>query len=510
MKKRFSVPILLLAAIPIAAFASGSGGEGDDILGKMSMLVLQLGIIVLAARCAGLLFRKLPVPTVLIELTIGIIIGPHLLGAFPLPGFADGLFPLPENSSIPVTQELYGIAIIASIIMLFSAGLETDLALLLRFSFVGLAVGSGGVIASFAAGSLVAMYFFHWEFLDPRVLFLAVMGVSTSMGIIARILSEKRKMDSPEGVTVLASAVVDDTLGIIALTVVTGVVASTAAGAALAADAGPSASAAWVVGKAVLVWLGFTAAGILFASPLAKVIKKFKTVTFISIFALGLALILAGIFEKAGLAMIIGAYIMGLCLSKTDLADTVRDALEVINSFFVPVFFVVMGMLVDLSAVLSKEVLTFGALYSLAMIAAKVFGCGVPTLFFNFNRTGALRIGMSMVPRGEVTFIIAGIGLSSGVLDASLFGAAILMVLACDLISPPLIALVYSSKGKGVKKDFLLRQTVATPIDVASSELTGLLESRVVQAFRAEGFFVHSISIDGRNVYHLRKDEIQI
>jgi Kef-type K+ transport system membrane component KefB len=221
MKKysSLSVPLLLLSIIPVAALAGGQGG-GEDVPAIMSRLVLQLGIIVLAARFAGLLVQKFAVPSVLIELGIGIIIGPHLLGAIALPGFSGGVFPLASETGISVSNELYAIATIASIIMLFSAGLETDLALLLRFSLTGLAVGAGGVIASFILAAFVVTHFFHWQLSDPRVLFMAVMCVSTSLGIVARILSEKRKMDSPEGVTILASAVIDDMLGIVALTVV--------------------------------------------------------------------------------------------------------------------------------------------------------------------------------------------------------------------------------------------------------------------------------------------------
>jgi len=513
MKKLFSLPkpVLLLLAVPFAALASGGSGN-EDVPTLMSHLVLQLGIIVLAARLAGLLIQKIKVPSVLIELGIGIIIGPHLLGGIPLPqiGYDFGIF-APETgipaTGIPVTNELYAIATIASIIMLFSAGLETDLSLLLRFSITGLAVGTGGVIASFCLASLVVTQYFHLPLSHPTVLFMAVMCVSTSLGIVARILSEKRKMDSPEGVTILASAVIDDMLGIVALTVVTGILGASAG----LGEGGSTMDQVLSVGKSIAVWLFCTAMGILFAGQLARAIKKFKSVIYISIVALGLALVLASIFQMAGLAMIIGAYVVGLSLSKTDLTDTVRDTLEIVNSFFVPVFFVVMGMMVNVHAVLSKEVLIFGALLSLAMICAKVIGCGLPTFFFNFNRLGALRIGMGMVPRGEVSFIIAGIGLSSGVLSQSMFGAGVMMVLACAIVSPPIVSALFSSSRKGVKKERYVRQTVSTPVAVPTHELTGLLELRVVQAFRSEGFFVHAISLGGHNsVYHLRKNTTHI
>jgi fructose-specific phosphotransferase system IIA component len=116
-----------------------------------------------------------------------------------------------------------------------------------------------------------------------------------------------------------------------------------------------------------------------------------------------------------------------------------------------------------------------------------------------------------MVPRGEVSFIIAGIGLSLGKLSPSMFGAGVMMVLACAIVSPPMVSMLFSSPKKGVRKDLAVRQTASTPIAVPTHELTGLLELRLVQAFRAEGFFIHAISLDSHNtVYHLRKNAIHI
>jgi len=115
-----------------------------------------------------------------------------------------------------------------------------------------------------------------------------------------------------------------------------------------------------------------------------------------------------------------------------------------------------------------------------------------------------------MVPRGEVSFIIAGIGLSFGFLNEQMFGAGVLMVLACAVAAPPLVSMLFASPKKGVKKEFQVRHTVSTPVAVPTRELADLLELRVVQAFRSEGFFVHSISLEGHSVYHLRKNDIHI
>jgi fructose-specific phosphotransferase system IIA component len=225
---------------------------------------------------------------------------------------------------------------------------------------------------------------------------------------------------------------------------------------------------------------------------------------------MGLALVAAGVFQMAGLAMIIGAYIVGLSLSKTDLSDTVRDSMEVVYNFFVPIFFIVMGMLVDLRAFMNREVIIFGLIYSIVAVVAKVIGCGIPSMFLNFNRLGALRIGMGMVPRGEVTLIIAGIGLSTNFLAPKFFAAGILAIFVTIIISPPLISMLMRIDRNGTKKTFLIRDTVSTFFKFDCPELTGLLEMRLIQSFRSEGFYMHSVFIDDHNVYQMRKDETLI
>jgi fructose-specific phosphotransferase system IIA component len=144
------------------------------------------------------------------------------------------------------------------------------------------------------------------------------------------------------------------------------------------------------------------------------------------------------------------------------------------------------------------------------VIIAKLLGCGLPTLLFNFNFRGMMRIGLGMAPRGEVAFIVAGVGLSQNILVAKYFGAGIMMILLVDFISAPIVNMIYKGDEKGTKKTFNVRETVTTPVDFASRSLTELVEQRLIRAFRAEGFFAHAIVIDRRNIYHLRKNETLI
>ena len=236
----------------------------------IAVLALQIGIILFAARFFGKLAQKCKIPAVLGELVAGIIIGPYILGGIGinLHGFENGIFPLIEGSSIPVSLSLYAIATIGSIILLFMSGLETDLNQFFRYSVAGTLVGLGGAVVSFLFGNWMGMWMLNVGFMDPRCLFLGILCTATSVGITARILSERKSIDSPEGTTILAAAVIDDVLGIIALAIVMGIVGASGV---------QGGSVDWAnIGKIALksfgVWLGITALGLLFAHKNAQMV----------------------------------------------------------------------------------------------------------------------------------------------------------------------------------------------------------------------------------------------
>ena len=479
-------------------------GEAVPITETMSELVLQLGLLIFAVRAGGTLVRKFGIPSVLGELLAGVIIGPFALGGIGLPGFPYGIFPMAEGT-VPVSTALYGFATVASIILLFASGLETDLGLFLRYSVAGGIVGIGGVVFSFAFGNLVGVYLLGASFMDPRCLFLGILSTATSVGITARILSDQRKMDSPEGVTILAAAVFDDVLGIIMLAVVLGIVAVISGG-------GESLSA-FAIGaiafKAFGIWLAFTALGLVFSKRIAAFLKQFKQSFDFSVLALGIALVLAGVFEKQGLAMIIGAYIAGLSLSKTDIATVIQERIRGLYEFFVPVFFAVMGMMVDVRQIIQPQVLIFGGIYTAAAIVAKVIGCGGPALALGFNAKGALRIGTGMVPRGEVALIIAGIGLSSGILDDKLFGVVILMTLVTTLVAPPFLNAALKIPGPGTIKPAKGDESTSVSWDFPSDEIADLVVDTLLKDLRMEGFYVQMMNIDD-GLSQARKGDIAL
>ena len=490
---------LLIAFLPLTVFAE----EGSGIAARVTPLVIQIGVILFAVRIGSALAQRIGVPTVLGELLAGIVIGPYALGALPLPGFPAGLF-AGSMGELAVSTELYGIATIASILLLFVSGLETDLSLLLRYSVAGGIIGIGGVVVSFATGDLLGMALFRTTAMDPRALFLGIMSTATSVGITARILSDRRKMDSPEGVTILAAAVFDDVLGIVFLAAVMGIAALTREGSG---EALPWGSILAIAGRAFGFWLGFTALGLLLSKQIARFLKSFRNPAYFSILALGLALILAGIFEKQGLAMIIGAYVLGISLSKSDISHVILDKTHGLYEFLVPLFFAVMGMLVNVWQLLEPAVLVGGLAYSLVSVVSKFVGCGLPALFLGFNGKGALRIGAGMVPRGEVALIVAGIGLSGGLLNEEEFGMAILMTLFTTIAAPPVLSAALRLPGRGTRAVEKGAEAEASVYNFPSEDLAVLVSDRLVRDLQEEGFFVQLMNV-GNGIVQVRKDDI--
>ncbi len=473
-----------------------------DITEIITDLVFQLALIIFAARIFGKLAVRVGIPSVLGELVAGIIIGPFALGGIALPGFSHGLFGIIDPLAGAVSPELYAFAQIASIILLFASGLETDLSLFIKYSVSGGIIGIGGVVISFFFGAGCAAFILPMlgiecsGLFDVKCLFLGIMSTATSVGITARILSDKKKMDSPEGVTILAAAVFDDVLGIVLLAVVMGIVAALGTGKTL------SGSTIGIIAlKAFGIWLLATVGFILLSKKIARFVRFFGDATDFSIAALGVAFLLAGFFEKEHIAMIIGAYTTGLALSGTDIAPVIQEKIHSLYKFFVPIFFAVTGMSVDITKLFSKSVMICGGIYTLVAIFSKLLGCGLPALGLGFNIKGGFRIGAGMIPRGEVALIIAGIGLTAKdaaglpIVNQDLFGVVILMTLVTTIIAPPILNVSLSIKGRGTKKEISNEESQIFEWNFNNQELTHLVMDILLRDLRAEGFYVQMMNI---------------
>ena len=414
---------------------------------EITRLVFQLAIILAAAKVGGEVSQRfLKTPPVLGELAAGIIIGPFALGGVDFPGVGPLFEHLAEEAggegaAIPVSSELWAIAQVGSIVLLFAAGLETDLRQFLRYARPATLVAAGGVLAPFVFGvGLTVAFGYADDLTDGPALFVGAVLTATSIGITVRVLGDIRGLGTPEGVTILGAAVLDDVLGILILTIVLGL---TSTGELSATSVG------FVAFKTIGFWLALTGIGILLSRHISKAFDKFQVTGSALALSLALAFLAAGAAESFGLAMIIGAFSIGLALSGTDLAHNLDEPLRAVYAALVPIFFVVMGMLVDVTVL--GGIWQFGLVLTAFAVIGKVAGSGLPALLVGFNRQGAWRIGIGMLPRGEVALIMAGIGISEGVLSADLYGVAILMTIITTAVAPPILSLSFRSGRSGMR-----------------------------------------------------------
>ncbi len=404
-------------------------------------LVLQLAVILIAAKLVGEVFERfLKMPAVLGELAAGIIIA---VGAVQFK-YVGSLFEIHTGSgpSIPVSEPLlWAISQVGSVVLLFVAGLETDLRQFLRYARPATIVAIGGVVLPFVFGDALTVAFGYAEgFGDVRALFIGAVMTATSIGITVRVMSDLRRLGTPEGVTILGAAVLDDVVGILILTIVVG----------LAETGDISAGSIGLVAfKTIGFWLALTGIGILASRHISRFLQSLRVSGAAVALSLALALLAAGLAESFGLAMIIGAFSIGLALSDTDLAHKLEKPLMAVYAALVPIFFVVMGMLVDVRTL--GGVLGFGMVLTVLAVIGKVAGSGLPALLAGFNRRGSWRIGVGMLPRGEVALIMAGIGVSSGIIDSNLYGVAILMTIVTTALAPPILAISFRGGESGLR-----------------------------------------------------------
>ena len=423
-------------------------GAESDVLEAVKHLVLQLAVILILAKLGGEIFtRYLKLPAVIGELLVGVAIGPYALGdvidlGTIIPGSGLGkLFERPEIPTEAISLELFSVSEIAVIVLLFVVGLETNLVKFMRYARPASVIALGGFIAPFFLGAYATVWFGFADGIgDPKALFMGAAMTATSVGITARVLSEKKKLDTPEGVTIIAAAVIDDVLGILALTVAVGV-----------ADTGRiSIGEVLGVGWKALAFLGvWFGGGLLVSKYVSRFVMSFRVTGAGIAIVLGLAFLASGLAESFGLAFIIGAYATGLALSNTEMSRELKEPFSALYDALVPIFFVVQGMQVDVTAF--GNALGFGVTLSALAIVSKVFGSGLPALGLGFNAIGSARIGFGMLPRGEVALIIAGIGLTKGVIGVELFGVAIFMTIVTTLLAPIVLVPLFARDVPGTR-----------------------------------------------------------
>lgn len=377
------------------------------------MLLFQLALILFASKLAGSLSVRLKQPAVLGKLLVGILLGPGLLGL------------------IQETEVLNALSQIGVMLLMFLAGLETDLEEFKRSGKSATYVGFMGIILPLGLGYLAGILL-GMPVLES--LFLGLLLSATSVSISVQSLKELGRLKSKEGATVLGAAVIDDVVVIILLAFVMSL-------------AGGDVHLGMLILKKVL----FFAAAILLAWKvipwfIAKFTKLRVSETVVTA-ALISCLLLAWLAEYTGVAAIIGAYIAGISISRTASKAVVTEKIETMAySLFVPIFFTTIGLKVNFTGLLSELPLIIGL--SLLAIATKLIGAAVGAKISGFGWRSALGIGSAMVSRGEVALIIAAIGQEAQLIPDDLFAIIVIVVLVTTLVTPPMMKLFFSDPKK--------------------------------------------------------------
>jgi Kef-type K+ transport system membrane component KefB len=423
--------------ITLVTFASQQG-HGDDHGGHVSVYPFLFGMvtILLAAKVGGEVFENLGQPAVLGELVFGVILGNfYLLGLTGLEGFK-------HDANLALVAE------IGVILLLFEVGLESDLGELLEVGKTALIVAVLGVVVPLLLGYGVSSYFLP-EAAWYVHLFSGATLAATSVGITARVLKDINKMNTKEARIILGAAVVDDVLGLIILAVASGIVKSLGAGDSSGISLWPVLQ---IIGKSILFLVVAVVAGRYIGGKILQYGATSKVSGMAVVLSVCHCFSLAGLAEFLGLAPIVGAFVAGLVLSEENYEgyehvdpEKFEEIVSPISSILVPVFFVLMGLKVDLLLFADMNVLSFAAALSLAAILGKQI-CSLGVREKGLNR---LAVGVGMIPRGEVGLIFAGIGSSlmvagQPVFDSATFSSMVVMVMVTTLATPPLLKYLFT------------------------------------------------------------------
>ena len=436
-----------LSAVPLLSLtARAASNDESPVHGLAPFVLLSIALMLLVAKLGGELFVKMGQPAVLGELTGGI-----LLGSLSLFGFA-------WVEQLRADVVIAALAEIGVIILLFEVGLESNLGEMKAVGVSSLLVATLGVVAPFFLGWGVAAYFLPNEPTLGHV-FIGATLCATSVGITARVLRDIGKLQTREASIILGAAVIDDVMGLLILAVVAGAIRAAGEGQALAM---------WDVGLIALKSLAFLVGAILvgrYVVPhLFRGAAHMQSRGVLVSSAVAFCFLLAWAAGAVGLAPIVGAFAAGLVLDEIHFEEfvvrgerRVAELLAPVSALLVPIFFVLMGLKVDLRAFARVEILGFAAVLTLVAILGKQV-CSLGVVGGGVNR---LAVGLGMIPRGEVGLIFAGIGATLwlpgpngarvAVVDAATFGAVVIMVLVTTLVTPP--ALKWAMKEKRMKAE---------------------------------------------------------
>ena len=382
------------------------------------VVLKDLAIIIIAAKLCGILARKLKAPQVVGEIIAGLIIGPSSLGW------------------VSQSDFLLQMAEIGVILLMFSAGLETDLKDLVKTGPIAALIACAGVFIPLIIGALYYMLYYGmspWgseEFY--KAVFVGTILTATSVSITVEALKEMGKIKGKVGTTILSAAIIDDVIGIIVLTFVIGF-------------KNPESKPITVIINTVLFFLFAFLVGYISYRVFKVVDNKYPHTRRIPIAAMAFCFLMAFAAERFfGIADITGAYVAGIILCSIRDSSYIERKVD-INSYmlFGPVFFASIGLKTSLDSV-TGSIILFSIGFVLVGLISKIIGCGLMAKLCKFNGNDSLKIGVGMMTRGEVALIVSQKGLSVGLLESVYFTSVILLIIVSSIATPIILKLLYS------------------------------------------------------------------
>jgi len=385
------------------------------IIQRIKMFTTNLLIVLIGALLGRILSKKLKQPSILGELFIGMIIG--------------------NIDIITLTDTMKDIADIGILFLLFSAGLAINFDEFRRLGKSSTIVAFSGVVLPFLLGYSVTILFGFSKLIS---LFVGVSLIATSVGVKTEILSELKMIETRLGTLIMGAAVIDDVIGIIAVSIVVGIAAS---GAILIEEV-----LLTLFLSVIFLILSLTLVIKLFKKLSERFMFKIGNIENILLFGFIIALIFAVTAENIGLSIITGAFIAGLILGQTHFVRVLSEHVSIFGeSLFIPIFFVTMGMQFNVYSF--KSVGVFAVVLILVAIIGKIVGCGLGAKISKFTGKESFAVGVAMIPRAGVELVLIKLGLDYGVISSDIASVILCMVIFTTMITPPFL----SSVLKGLK-----------------------------------------------------------
>ena len=423
-------------------------------MSHLLQILLLLSLVIAAAKLAGAAATRVGQPAVFGELLVGLLLGPTVLNVLSWPVFSTVTIETAGSASVPLLGLANDLADVGVILLMLVAGLETDLDQMRKVGTAAFWSASGGVALPMIGGILTAAAFGMPVFWTG--IFVGTILTATSVSISAQVLMELGVLKSKEGATILGAAVIDDVMGLIVLSVVVAFAQASGGGSAL--------QMLVIVGRMLLF---FGAA--IFVGRYFEPIAAWGDSLGVSQGLLATVTLLAFLYAWAaeyvgGVAAITGSYLAGVLLTRTSFKTRIDEGVHPLTySLLVPVFFISIGLRAN-----GRELgphAAFTIVLLLVAVVGKIVGCGALARICGFSNRESVRVGIGMISRGEVGLIVAGYGLSHGVIGQDVFSAVVIVVLGTTMVTPPLLRLAYP-KGAAHPRVAVEEAFTAIPDDV--------------------------------------------